>query len=303
MVTTKDYLHLHFIVVVWGFTAILGLLISIPAWEMVFYRTLIAFLALGMVLYFRGIPLIINYKDLLKIFLTGLLMGAHWVFFFASARVSTASVSLVGFATLAFWTSLFEPWMIKRKIRWIEVLLGLLVLCGLYIIFSFEFNYAWGLVLAIISAILAALFTVINSTFIKKHHPLLIMFYEMNGACMGIVIFSPIYLNYFSPHSTLQLHLLPLDWLYIGILSLVCTVYAYSASIYLMKKVSPFTISLTVNLEPVYGIILAVMIFGEKEKMTSTFYLGTVIILISVFIYPVLTRYLGGKKLKTDLMK
>ena len=303
MATTKDYLHLHFIVVVWGFTAILGLLISIPAWEMVFYRTLIAFLVLGMVLYFRGIPLIINYKDLLKIFFTGLLMGAHWVFFFASARVSTASVSLVGFATLAFWTSLFEPWIIKRKIRWIEVLLGLLVLLGLYIIFSFEFNYAWGLVLAIISAILAALFTVINSTFIKKHHPLLIMFYEMIGACMGIVIFSPIYINYFSPHPTLQLHIQPLDWLYIGILSLVCTVYAYSASIYLMKKISPFTISLTVNLEPVYGIILAVMIFGEKEKMTTTFYLGTVIILISVFIYPVLTRYLAGKKLKTDLMR
>jgi len=181
--------------------------------------------------------------------------------------------------------------------------LGLLVLIGLYIIFRFDFAYSWGLVLAIISAVLASLFTVINSTFIKKHHPLLIMFYEMIGACMGIVIFFPIYLNYFSPYATLQLHLLPLDWLYIGILSLVCTVYAYTAAIYLLKKISPFAINLTVNLEPVYGIILAVIIFGEKEKMPPAFYLGTVIILVSVFIYPVLTHYLAGKNFKTDLMR
>jgi len=298
MTTTKDYLHLHFIVVVWGFTAILGLLVSIPAVEMVFYRTLIAFLVLGILLNFRGVSFHIGSVDLIKIILTGILMGAHWIFFFASARVSTASVSLVGFATLAFWTSLLEPWIIKRKIRWFEVSLGLLVLVGLYIIFSFDFAYSWGLVLAIISAVLASLFTVINSTFIKKHHPLLIMFYEMIGACLGIVIFFPIYLNYFSQYATLQLHLLPLDWFYIGILSLICTVYAYTASIYLMKKISPFAINLTVNLEPVYGIILAVMIFGEKEKMTAVFYLGTVFILASVFIYPVLTRYMAGKNLK-----
>ncbi len=300
----KDYLHLHFIVLIWGFTAILGLLIKIPAVEVVFYRTLFAASGLAVVLYFNKIPFRIGKKPILKIFGTGFLIAAHWILFFASARVSTASVCLAGISTCSFWTSFLEPLINGRKIKWFEVMLGLLVIAGLYIIFRFEFTHALGLIMALISAFIASLFTVINSNFSQKHNPYTITFYEMAGAWVGTTLFFPIYMLTALAKDQ-QLHLL-IDWmdlLYLAILAFICTVYAYSASVELMKKISAFAINLTVNLEPVYGIILAVIIFGEKEKMQPEFYYGAAIILTSVLAHPILNKYYNRKFLETDTLR
>jgi drug/metabolite transporter (DMT)-like permease len=301
--TFKDYLHLHFLVLIWGFTAILGLLITIPAVEVVFYRTLIASGGLALLLYFQKLPFVLDKGGAIKMLLTGVLIAGHWILFFGSARVSTASVCLAGMATTSFWTSFLEPLVLKKRIKWYEVFLGVVVIAGLYIIFHFEFNHAIGLLMALISAFLAALFTVINARFAKEYHHHQVTFYEMVGACISIAIFFPIYKMTFAESGVIKLSLHTMDVVYIAILAIICTVYAYSASIDLMKKISAFSVNLTVNLEPVYGIALAVIIFGDKEKMRPGFYIGAAIILISVLAHPLLNKAYRSKYLETDNLR
>ena len=300
---TKDYVHLHFIVLIWGFTAILGVLITIPAVEIVFFRTLFAFLALGLLLYLRKRNFWLGYTETLKILSTGLLIAAHWILFFAAARVSTVSVTLAGMATCSIWTSFLEPMATKKGIKWFEVVLGGIVMIGLYIIFRFEFNHVVGLSMAVVSAFLSALFTVINGQLTLRHNPYMITFYEMVGACLGTALFFPIYKIYFAADGVLNLNPSSMDWVYLIILAVICTVYAYSASVQLMQKMSAYLINLTVNLEPVYGIILAVLIFKEDEQMTSGFYIGTLVILSSVLIYPLINRYYKRKAVGTDIIR
>lgn len=299
----RDYVQLHFVVLIWGFTAILGVLITIPAVEIVFFRTLFAVLALGVLLYLRKREFWLGPGETVKILGTGLLIAAHWILFFAAARLSTVSVTLAGMATCSIWTSLIEPLVTKRKIRWFEVVLGGMVMVGLYIIFRFEFNHVLGLLMAVISAFLSALFTVINGKFTMRHNPYMITFYEMAGACLGTALFFPVYKYYFAADGLLQLNPTNMDWLYLSILALVCTVYAYSVSVELMQKMSAYLINLTVNLEPVYGILLAVLIFNEDEKMTGGFYIGTLVILLSVLIYPLINKYYKRKALETDILR
>lgn len=301
--TFKDYLQLHFIVLIWGFTAILGLLISIPAVELVFFRTLLATLLLALLLYVRKKNVRLAKADILRMMLTGGLIAAHWILFFGAARVSTASICLAGMATSSLWTSLTEPLIRGRKMSLLEIFLGLVVILGLYVVFHFEFNHALGITMAIASALLAALFSVVNAQFTTRHDAFVITFYEMAGACICILLFLPVYRLYLTENHTLQLSPTLTDWLYIAILAGVCTVYAYSLAVRLMKKFTAFAMNLTINLEPVYGIILAFLFFGDAEKMTIGFYLGTVIILAAVLMYPVLNRYLQQYKLKQSAAK
>lgn len=286
MATLSDYLKLHFIVFLWGFTAILGLLISIPSVEMVFYRTLLAALGMGVVILIARGSFSIESRDFFRLILIGFIVCIHWLSFFSSARVSNASVSLVGFATNSLWAALLEPWLNGRQVKKFELLLGLLVLMGLYIIFSFDFTYHLGLVLGIVSGFTAALFSVLNAKLVKRLEPNTITFYEMVGACIGTALFLPVYQQTWAANNTLHLAPSWVDWLYIAVLAWACSVYAYTTAIHLMKKLSVFFIQLTLNLEPVYGIIMAVLIFGEKEKMGLNFYTGTLIIISAVMLYP-----------------
>ena len=288
----RDYLQLHFIVFIWGFTAILGKLIEIPALELVMFRTLFAFIPLGILMAIRKRNFVIGGKEILKTLGTGVLIGLHWIFFFASVKVSTVSVCLAGMATATLWTSILEPVMGKRKIRLFEVLLGLIIILGLYVIFRFEFDHLLGLVFAVFSAFLAALFFVINSKFAVKHDHYMVTFYEMVGAFLGTTIFLPVYAFLLAEDYTMTLVPGNMDYLYLLILALVCTVYPLAISVELMKRLTVFSINLTINLEPVYGIILAVLIFKEKETMSGGFYLGTLIILSAVIIHPFIQRHI-----------
>ncbi|TXE14069.1 DMT family transporter [Algoriphagus aquimarinus] len=292
--TIKDYLMLHLIVLIWGFTAILGLLISLPAIELVFYRTLIAAIGVAGLFLLKKKNLLMPFPDMIKVTGVGFVIAMHWILFFWSARVSTASVCLAGMATTSLWTAFVEPLFNRTKIKWYEVGLGLMVISGLLVIFSFESGYWLGISMALGSAFLAAIFSVLNGKLAHKHHPYQITFYEMAGACLFTLLFMPIYSNFMTEEG-LQLTWVGYDWFWLFILGGVCTVYAFSVSVELMKRLSVFSINLTVNLEPVYGIILAVLIFGESEKMTPQFYLGTGIILVSVLTYPVL-NYINKRR-------
>ena len=295
----KDYLQLHFIVLLWGFTAILGVLISIPAVEIVFYRTLMATAGLLLLLKFRNIGLWRGKGPTAAMLLTGILISAHWILFFAAARVSSVSICLAGMATGSLWTSLLEPLVMRRAIKWYEVLLGGIVIIGLYVIFRFEFDHALGLTMAVASAFLSSAFTVINSKLTQHHNHYLITFWEMLGACVATLLFFPIYTATLAEGGALQLSLNWVDVASLLTLALVCTVYAYSASVELQKRLSAFTVNLTVNLEPIYGIILAIIFFNEHEQLTLGFFIGTAIILLAVLIYPIFTRMERRKQLAT----
>lgn len=288
--TAADYVKLHFLVFLFGFTAILGKLISLPNVEMVFYRTLLAAAGMAVVITITNRSFIVPTRsDFFKMLFTGLIVAAHWLTFFGSGRLANPSVSLVGFATCSFWAALIEPIVKGKKIRPMEVGLGIAVLVGLYIIFSFNFDYPLGLLLGIASGLTAALFSVINSKMVTRISSFTITFYEMIGACVGILIFFPFYKASFSDGS---LHLIPslADWFYLAMLGWVCSVYAYSQMIDLSRKLSVFFIQLALNLEPVYGIGLAILIFGKQEVMGWNFYVGTSVILTAVALYPILKR-------------
>jgi len=279
MATTRDYFKLHFIVFLFGFTAVLGKLISLPSVELVFYRTLLAALGMAVLMLIIKADFAVSKTDLLKIILTSIIVAIHWITFFASGKISNPSTSLVGFATCSFWAALFEPIAKRKKIQFLEVGLGLVVLIGLGIILAFDFKYPLGLFLGVISGITAALFTIINSKLVTRVSSHTITFYQMSGACLSILIFLPIYKSTFANGGELKLTPTSIDWVYIAIMAWACSVYAYSATIELTKKLSVFFIQLALNLEPVYGIILALLIFGQSEVMSLKFYLGTLIIL------------------------
>ena len=292
--TFKDYLLLHFIVLIWGVTSILGLLISLPSLELVFYRTLLAAIGVAVLMGIRKESLRVAPMDLLKIIGVGVLISLHWIFFFWSAKVSTASVCLAGMATTSLWTSFLDPLINKKRIKPFEVALGLLVISGLLVIFQFENGYWLGLFMALAAAFLSALFSILNGRLTFRYSPYQITFYEMAAASLVALLFLPLY-SYIDG-TAIQWTWKGLDWFWILILAGICTVYEFSVSVELMKRLSVFSINLTINLEPVYGILLAVLIFGEKEKMTQQFYLGTGIIFISVLIYPVLNYWQKKRK-------
>ncbi len=290
MHSKSDYVKLHFVVLLFGFTGILGKLISIPAVEMVFYRTLLAAIGMAALLFVVKGSFKISSGDLLKITITGFIVAVHWLSFFISARVSNVSVSLVGFATASLWTAILEPMINKYPVRRIDILFGLLVLTGLYIIFSSDFNYSIGLLLGVLSGLTCAVFSIINSQLVKRIDSFTITFYEMTGAFLFIAFFLPIYQQQWAEGN--QLRLLPksIDWIYITLLAWLCSAYAYSTAVELMKKISVFLFQLTLNLEPVYGILMAVIVFGDEERMHLNFYIGTTIIMCVVFLYPAMKR-------------
>lgn len=288
--TPFSYVKLHFLVAIWSFTAILGAVITISPVALVFYRTLLSALVLMTFLYVSKKLQPLTPRAMLLLFGTGALLALHWILFFASARMSTVSVSLAGMSTASLWTSILEPLVYGSRIKPRDVFFGLLAMIGLYLIFKFEFNHFAGLVTSLVSAIVASVFVVANSRLVKRYDSVVITGYEMVGAAGFSFLALAAYL--ISPWGRDTAYLpVAADWPYLLVLTLVCTVYGYSLAASLMKQFTAFMMNLTVNLEPVYGIALAFWIFGEKEKMTNGFYLGTCVILMSVLLYPVWIRF------------
>jgi len=281
---TKSYIKLNWIVFIWGFTAILGRLITLDALPLVWFRMLFAVVFIFIYNKITNTSIKLPKKVILKFLVAGLVIALHWFTFFRAIKVSNVSITLACLSTGAFFASLIEPIFFKKKIIWYEIFFGLLVVVGLSIIFNVEGQYSVGIILALISAFLSASFAVINSKFVENYEPKVISFYELLG---GVLFFSLFLLGSSSFKADFfQISLN--DFMYLLILSSVCTAYAFIASTSVMKFLSPYTVMLTINLEPIYGILLAVLIFKEKEQMSSTFYLGAFIILITVILNAVI---------------
>ena len=275
----KSLLLLHFIIIIWGFTGILGKMIDLPSIVIVLHRMIIASVALFLVNYKIYNKVKTNIKDIIKYFAIGLITAIHWICFFESIKLSNVSLALICLSTISLFTAVLDPLLQKKRISFHEIILSLAVTIGIVIIFNFEAGYSKAILLSIISAFCGALFTILNHKLIKKKHKaMIITSWEMLGGVIFIVI-------YLLTQNEINYNIIPnkKDVIYVLILGLICTAFAFSASIEIMKKISPFTVNLTVNLEPIYAIFLAIIIFGESEIMSLEFYLGGVIIIFSIF--------------------
>jgi drug/metabolite transporter (DMT)-like permease len=274
-----NYFHLHFIVFIWGFTAVLGDLITIEAVPLVWHRMLLGalFVLIYIIIYNKG-KLKISLESLIKFAFVGLIIALHWLAFFSAVKVSNVSITLAMMSTGAFFASFLEPIFFKRKIINYEVIFGLIVIIGLYIIFKVESEYLSGILLALLASFLGALFSIFNGMMVKSHNASVISFYEL----LFGVVFITIYILFTDGFDVSFFKLSGSDWTYLIILASICTAYAFIASVHVMKWISPYTVMLTTNMEPVYGVLLALLILGEKEYMSPAFYLGAIIILITV---------------------
>ncbi|HJS00852.1 MAG TPA: DMT family transporter [Flavobacterium sp.] len=295
----KSYLNLHLIVFIWGFTAILGALITMDADVIVWYRMLFASLFLGFHVVSRKRSFHVPLKSLLKLIGVGLLIALHWIFFFHAIHIANVSITLSVFSLGAFLASLLEPLFYGRKVLWYEVFFGLVIIAALAIIMQVEVGYFEGMLYAFVSIFLGVLFTLFNGKLIQKHDSAVITFYEFFAG----VIFISIYFIWQNKFTIAFFDVSFQNWVLIFILSSVCTAYAFTASVKVMKQLSPYTVMLTTNLEPVYGIVLAYFIIGEKEKMSPSFYIGAVVIILTVVLNGILKhrrnlKIMNNKNLK-----
>jgi len=286
-VRTKSLIHYHLIVFIFGFSSVMGALCSLDAIPLVVYRMLLA--SLGLAVYFAIFhPTYFKLERSLwvKVILGGLIIGVHWVTFFHAIKVAGVSLTLSMMATGAFITAMIEPLINKRKILGYELLFGGLIAVGVGMIFQAEYEHLYGISIALLSAFLSSVFTILNTQLVKQGKAITLSFYELLvGAVFGIgfVIFSRDY--------TLEaFELRQWDWLWIMLIAWVCTSYAFNISIKVMQHLSPFTVMLIINLEPVYGILLSLAIWGDEELMSFRFYLGFVIVLGAILLNGIYKR-------------
>ena len=274
----RSQLLLHCIVFIWGFTAIIGKLISLEALSLVWFRMLFAVFFIWAYIAYKGIDWRYSRKQIVLFLCVGIIIALHWFTFFKAIKVSNVSVTLACLSTGAFFTSLLEPLVSKKKVVGYEILFGLVVVGGLALIFNVETRYVEGIVLALISAFLSATFAIINAKLVVKHEPVVLSLFELIGG----VLFFTLLLGYTGSFSIAFFQLSLPDLGYLLILSSVCTAFAMIASTALLRVLDAYTVMLTINLEPVYGIILAMLLFDQSEAMSGSFYLGAVLILITV---------------------
>ena len=287
----QSYLNLHLIVFIWGFTAILGALITIKADALVWYRMFLACIFIFLFILFKKKSFKIPMKEFFKLIFVGLLIAIHWVFFFKAIHISNVSLTLVVFSLGAFIASLLEPLFYGRKLLWYEVFFGLLIVAALSLLLQVEINYFEGMIYAFASLILGVLFTLVNGKLIKQHDSSVITFYEF----LSGVFFITLYFLYQHQFTDNFFKLTSKDWILILVLASVCTAYAFTASVKVMQKLSPYTVMLTTSLEPVYGIVLAYFIIGGKEKMNVEFYVGALIIVVVVVINGIVKHFFADK--------
>ena len=279
-IKTRSLLVMHLIVIILGFTGVLGKLIESPSIVLVWYRMLIAALAIIIFMLFLNKSFKIKIRSILNLLGIGMVVASHWLFFFESIKVSNVSVAVVCMGTSSLFSSFLEPIFLKRKIVIRELILSLVIIFALALAMSADLNYLLGYIYGVLAAFLAALFTILNAKALKHTDALKITMFEMIGGFLFLSIYIILYsnsvsLNDFSISSE--------DLVYLFILGVVCTSFAFVVSVEVMKYISPFSVIMAVNLEPIYSIILALILFGDTESMRWSFYLGALIIICTVF--------------------
>jgi len=277
----KALVQIHVAVLLWGFTGVLGRAISLDAPVLVWYRMLLTAIFIAVIIFYRRQWVPIARRDIAQLALIGCLMGLHWVAFYGAIKFANTSIALVCLSTASIFTSLLDPMVNKGKYDVKELLLGLLALTGVYFIYRFQQMFGIGIAFGVTAAILSSVFTVLNKRIASKYPTRPMVFYEMSAGWLFLTLLMPLQLVY-NPHTVL----LPqgMDWLWLVILSLCCTVWAQSLALSALKYISSFTATLSVNLEPVYGILLAFLFFKENKELHGGFFIGMGLICLSVLL-------------------
>jgi drug/metabolite transporter (DMT)-like permease len=286
---SKDYIKLHCIIFVWGFTAIIGALLSISSLDLVFYRTFFATLIVLTIARITKRSLIAERRAMIQIVLSGFLLSAHWITFFAAVNIAGVSITLAGLSTATFFTALISPLISDHKLSKKELLLGVMVISGLYMVYNFQADSLMGILVALSSAVFVAVYTIMSGTFMKTHHQLVIGFYQLGGACIATLFFIPLFQVTIDSEAVFQHMPTVRDAGLLLILTLLCTVYPIIATLELMKRMSVFVVSLSINMEPIYGMILAALLLDEHKTLNGGFYWGALTIIGAIFLYPMLT--------------
>lgn len=281
----NKYLVLHFIILLWGFTPVLGKFISLQALDLVFWRLLFSLISLWIYLRYKGAALKVNMKQLFTLLAWGAVVGIHWYFFYHAIKVSNVAVALAGFSSITLFAGIIQPLLLKKKFFWGDLAYGVVIAAALILILRFEQFYAAGIFFGVLAALTAALFGVYNGKLIRQMESGTITFYEFLGAFITITIMK---------HFDQGLETIPLpdmhDLTGLLLLSVVCTTLAFTLSVEILKKIDPLTVIVSNNLEPVYGILFSLLLFGQSEYMSAGFYAGITVLLAAVFSYPFLKR-------------
>lgn len=291
------YLQLHLLVILLASTAVLGRMISLSAPALVWWRTALAapgaLLLAGVVFRRRVRP---PAAQLVKVLGIGMIVGLHWMCFFGAIRIANISICLAGMATISFFTAFTAPLMERRRIRRVEVWLGLLVLLGIVLVAGFERGRLLGLGVALLGALLAAVFPVFNQHMVRQEgmDPLVMVGWEMVGACFVCMIGLRVFDGPGAYPTLFQLR--GLDWLWLLLLAWVCTVFAHAFHIHLLRHLSAYTGNLAMNCEPVYGITAAALLFGEHQVLHPGFYVGAGTILIANILHPLLLHWAHSRR-------
>lgn len=289
----KAFLQLHAAIFLAGFTGVLGRLIELNEALLVWYRMMFASIAL-LILFFSTKKISkTNLHDASVLMGIGGIIALHWVSFYGSIKYANVSVSLVCFSAIGFFSAILDPLISKRKFEWIELFLGGVVIIGIYLMFHFDPRFRIGILFGIVSSLLAAVFPILNKQMMQKHQPETITLYEMTGGFFILTVLLPFYLAYFPTQQLLPT--IP-DFLWLLVLSLFCTVLAFNLSVRSLSKISPFTVNLSFNLEPVYGIALAFIFFKEYKEVGLSFYIGIAIIFLTVVIQTLRVYKQAGRK-------
>lgn len=287
----KNLLLLHFIVFIWGWSPILGKLINLEgiyAYQLVWFRMLITVITVGVYLIAIKQSIRLNKDDVLKLIGIGAIIAFHWFCFYHAINVSNVSVTLVAFATGTLFTSIVEPIFYKRKIIRYELVFGMVIIGAIAMIFKVETQYTLGIIFGILAALTSSFFTVFNGLLVRRIPSSVIALYELGGGFLALTI----YLLITNEFSSAFFDVKPMGIFWVSVLSVIGTAFPFIASVNLMKKISPYTVTLTVNLETIYGIIIAYILWKKDEAMTPGFYTGTLIILAVIFGNGLLKNYL-----------
>ncbi|HVF80695.1 MAG TPA: EamA family transporter [Flavisolibacter sp.] len=278
----KALLQLHTAVFLWGFTGVLGRAITLHSTMLVWWRMLITAISLWVLYLILGKVRKISPKAGLMISLIGTVLALHWVCFYASIKLANVTIALTCLSTTALIAALIEPLILRKKFDRIEIFLGLFAVAGILIIYNTHIQFSIGIVVGLLSSLLTVLVSVLNKKIIDNYEPEQITLYQLTGGFIGLTVLLPLF-QYLFPERLASPDLW--DWIWLVILSWVCTILTFFLYIRALKKVSAFTMNLTLTLEPVYGIILAFAIYKENKEVSPWFYFGFALIAVAVIFH------------------
>jgi len=275
----RAFTFLHISILLAGFTGVFGRLITMNAGLISWYRLLFSGLFLLLFLWFSGKLKRYGVSAVLKISLVGFILAVNWVFFYESIKYSNISIGVVCYSLTGFFTAIIAPLINRKKIQVAEILLSSLTLCGIALIFGLDATYRTGIIFGVISSVIGTFYTIYNERLTKTFNSETITLYTMLGGCAGLTLIMPVYLHVSPVETLLPSHV---DFVYLLLLSLFCTVLMYLLLTKALYKISAFTVNLSFNLEPLYSILLAIVIYKENTELSAAFYCGLVLIMLSV---------------------